>query len=347
MAKVPDEAVKESYMLRATFFYNRLRSEGYFDLFAQLTNYSLLEGGKLDWTRRKAWKIDEEAWDMLNNASMAPELVFVHPKVLQLNPSFLKYYRSVALIPQKGLKNLAKCNIVDKIEIGKVESGKIPLDALKNLVCSINEIASLVVKLSSSLNAKEIEGMMYATAGTKIDGSWRNSIGDEGERVIRTILFKELYKNKEISTIKDKNKVLTEVGGDNYDAIKENMANVREMNLINGYSILFSSEPDITFYNPSGEIVGIVEIKAGIDPAGALERLGAMEKSFTNTLDEYPNAVTVLVASCITEEMEKRLGESMLVRQKYVTANITSSDSEQRKFANHMRKILGLTRNQK
>lgn len=344
MAKVPEVAVKESYMLRSTFFYNRLRSEGYFDLFMQLQSFSSLEGSKLDWSKRKEWKISNEAWAMLQNASIPPEMVFVHPKTLQLNPSFLKYYRSVAMIPQKGLKSLAKFSNVDSVENGKVPAGKLTAATIGNLVCAINEIASMVVTLSSNLNTKEIEGMMYASAGTKIDGSWRNSIGDEGERVIRSIIIKELYKNGEISTVKGKDKILTPVTKDNYNTLKENVASIKEINLVNGYSILFSSEPDVTFYNPKGEIVGIIEIKAGIDPAGALERLGAMEKSFTNTLDEYPNAVTILVASCITEEMEKRLGESMLVRQKYVTSNITSSDTEQRKFVNHLRKILKLTR---
>ena len=95
-------------------------------------------------------------------------------------------------------------------------------------------------------------------------------------------------------------------------------------------------------YDDSGAIVGIVEIKAGLDPAGALERLGAMLKSFENTLAEYPKAVTILVASCITDEVEARISASMSVRQKYITTNITSSDSNKRKFANSIRKVLCL-----
>lgn len=77
--------------------------------------------------------------------------------------------------------------------------------------------------------------------------------------------------------------------------------------------------------------------------AGALERLGAMLKSFENTLSEYPNSVTILVASCITDEVETRISASMSVRQKYITTQITSSESNQRKFANSVRKILKLT----
>ena len=75
-------------------------------------------------------------------------------------------------------------------------------------------------------------------------------------------------------------------------------------------------------YDPEGDIVGIIEIKAGLDPAGALERLGAMFKSFESTLSEYPEAVTILVASCITKEVDNRLNASMVVRQKYITTDI-------------------------
>ena len=91
-----------------------------------------------------------------------------------------------------------------------------------------------------------------------------------------------------------------------------------------------------------GAIVGIIEIKSGLDPAGALERLGAMFKSFENTLAEYPDAVTILVASCITKEVDKRLNASMSVRQRYLTTDITSSEAEKRKFVNRLRVIMQL-----
>ena len=117
---------------------------------------------------------------------------------------------------------------------------------------------------------------------------------------------------------------------------------MKKLHLINGYSILFSSEPDVTMYNDSGAIVGIIEIKSGLDPAGALERLGAMLKSFENTLAEYPDAVTILVASCITDEVAKRLNASMSVRQRYLTTDITSSEAEKRKFVNRLRVIMQL-----
>lgn len=342
MPKIPYEVVKESYLLKSTFFYNKLKSNGYFDLFIELQKLSKIEGKKLNWEQRDNWKILQSAWDVLIKNKIDPMLVFVHPKVLQLNPSYLKYYRSVAMISQKGLKTLTGVSNIERIEMGKVEPGKLSQSTLNKIVETLNEILSLVISLTTSVNRNEIQGMMYATAGTNIDGSWRNSIGTEGERVIRSIILKEVLANKEVSSITDRFNKTTPISKLNPNTIIDETNNIKSINLINGYSILFSSEPDISMFNNEGAIVGVVEIKAGLDPAGALERLGAMLKSFENTLAEYPEAITVLVASCITDEVEARLGASMLVRLKYITTEITSSETNQRKFANRMRKILKL-----
>ena len=339
MAKVPESVVKESYFLRSTFTYNRLRSEGYFELFMKISKFARIEGEKLNWDDRGKWSISEEAWEILQANKIAPMMVFLHPKVLQLNPSFLKYYRSVALMPQKGLTTLTGVSSVNKIEEGKVEAGRVAQNHIDKLVKTINETMSLLVTLASDINEKKIEGMMYATAGVKIDGSWRNQIGAEGERVIRKIIFNELFAHDEISSVENKKDVLTEIA--QWDA-NGDIDDVKKLHLINGYSILFSSEPDVTMYNDAGAIVGIIEIKSGLDPAGALERLGAMFKSFENTLAEYPDAVTILVASCITKEVDKRLNASMSVRQRYLTTDITSSEAEKRKFVNRLKVIMQL-----
>lgn len=339
MPKVPDSVTKESYLLRSTFFYNRLCSEGYFSLFNQLKRYARIEGENLDWDNRGAWSISDEAWSIVLEKKIAPVLLFLHPKVLLQNPTFLKYYRSIAMLPQKGLKAMSGISNLNNIEDGKIEAGKLSQKQIAALACSINGTVSALVSLAADFSEKNIEGMMYASAGAKIDGSWRNSIGAEGERVIRSIIFNELLLHNDISSIIEKNNNLTAISEWTKDSEIEK---IKIINLTNGYSILFSSEPDITMYDTNGNIVGAIEIKSGLDPAGALERLGAMLKSFENTLAEYPDAVTILVASCITEEMENRIGASMLVHQKYLTISITNNEHEKRKFVNRLRTIMNL-----
>lgn len=344
MPKVPEAVTKESYLLKSTFFYDRLRQNGYFELFLQIQTLSCIEGSKLKWDKKAEWKISDEAWNVLQANGINPMLVFVHPKVLQMNPTFLKYYRSVAMLPQKGLKSISRVFNVEKIECGDVEAGTLSTATIDKLVKTINEVLSLVVSLATDINEKEIEGMMYATAGTNIDGAWRNSIGAEGERVIRSLMFKELHRQKEVSSVQYRTGEIEDNTVYKEDDVLKNFESVKALNLKNGYSVLFASEPDITMYDAAGNIVGVIEIKSGLDPAGALERLGAMFKSFENTIAEYPNAVTILVASCITDEVQSRLGASMLVRQTYITTDITSSDSNKRRFVNRMRKIMKLSK---
>ncbi|MCY4492195.1 MAG: XcyI family restriction endonuclease [Thaumarchaeota archaeon] len=73
--------------------------------------------------------------------------------------------------------------------------------------------------------------------------------------------------------------------------------------------MVFSSEPDILFEKKTGDtwhIVATIEIKSGTDPAGALERLGALQKSFANTPARSKNFA---VLGVITPKMVKRLNE--------------------------------------
>lgn len=344
MAKVPESVVKESYLLKSTFFYNRLNTNGYFSLFMKVKKFVKIEGDKLDWSKRAEWNISEDAWDIIQESGISPALVFVHPKVLKLNPSFLKFYRSVAMLPQKGLTAISKVANIDPIEKGKVDASRIKAESITKLTKAINEVLSVVVTVASGLNEKRLEGMMYATAGTNIDGSWRNQIGAEGERVIRTIILNGLLHYNEVTSFIDKANNTVEINSADAKKFTEDIDLVKTINLSNGYSVYFSSDPDVTMYNPEGDIVGIIEIKAGLDPAGALERLGAMFKSFENTLAEYPDAVTILVASCITKEVDNRLNASMVVRQKYITTDITANDREKRKFVNRLRVIMKLAR---
>ena len=72
-----------------------------------------------------------------------------------------------------------------------------------------------------------------------------------------------------------------------------------------GVTMRFGSEPDIGFER-DGSWALIIEIKGGKDPAGALERLGAIKKTF----DEAPNDCrNFLVVGVVTTTMRERLGE--------------------------------------
>lgn len=86
MAKVPYEVTKESYLLKSTFFYNKLKANGYFELFMDVQKLSSIEGATLNWNQRDKWKISASAWDVLTKSNIAPCLCLHTLKFCNLIP---------------------------------------------------------------------------------------------------------------------------------------------------------------------------------------------------------------------------------------------------------------------
>ena len=93
----------------------------------------------------------------------------------------------------------------------------------------------------------------------------------------------------------------------------------------------FSSEPDVAFL--CGELLeATIEIKGGIDPAGALERLGAAEKSAQAAIEVNTRCKNFLVAGVITPEMRRRLDQSRLFEKDFQLVELLSSETRQLEF---------------
>ena len=65
-----------------------------------------------------------------------------------------------------------------------------------------------------------------------------------------------------------------------------------------------------------------MEIKSGTDPAGALERLGAIQKSFEQT---PPRSLNFAVLGVVTPEMRRRL-DGMNVARDFLLYQILNDD---------------------
>ena len=77
----------------------------------------------------------------------------------------------------------------------------------------------------------------------------------------------------------------------------------------------YGSDPDILFTQKKRDQkkrdIATIEIKGGTDPAGALERLGAMQKSFDATPAGCQN---ILIAGVVTPEMRSRLEQIGIIK---------------------------------
>jgi hypothetical protein len=339
MPTVPQNVIDEHYQLRSTFFLGKLQELGFFGLFSTVESYATDHGHTCSWESLEDLGILTDAWKRITDAQIPPLLLFAHPVVLRAQPSLLRYYRSVSLLSQKGLSKLAPLGDVDGVESGRREISEAKL---AGVVRAVNKTMSVLVTLAEELERERLKGMMFASAGTTIQGSWGNAVGTEGERVIRSIILKGLVEAGEVTGF-----IHTDGASSTIDDWRDRdpaakVTHFRSVSMTNGYTMVFRSEPDIEISNPDGAIIGAIEIKAGIDPAGALERLGASFKSFDSVLGEYPNAETILIVSCLTDEVESRIRQASSVKRTFILTEIITNEATKRRLVNAVRALLGL-----
>ncbi len=339
MPKVPKEVISEHYQLKATFFANRLETEEYVGLFDAVYQSRQANDSSLDWSKSTDFGVNSDVLADITDAGLSASQHLCHPNAILTNPKFLSYYRCIAALSQKGLKSISGVSSVDKIEAGLSD---ITAVQAQKIAAAINENLNAIYSISLPEQEK-LRGLMYATAGTTIDGSWRNKIGSEGERIVRTLFLKELLSNGEISKVTLRKG--SEVQADKLTAkwLDDNTSMLHSALTTNGAVVLFGSEPDITLLDQHSKTVGGIEIKAGIDPAAALERLGAMMKSFENIRSESSDAETILVATCITDEVDQRLRGMKGVRTFIMTDVIQDNKKQGTRLMNIMRACIGLT----
>lgn len=235
--------------------------------------------GKLNYLPLTDYMISEKAWSHVGELAIDPKLVFCHPDMLMKHPTTSLYYRGIALLPQKRVTQLATS--VVEWEKGS-RSGKVGHERAMSVSRVYNALISSVIEGSANWTLENGYRNIVATMAIGLDGTIRNNIGKAAE---------ELVKARILDFLKGKNLVL-----------HENDKST-EFTLPKDVIMKFSSEPDIDF-SKNGEQVATVEVKGGTDPAGALERFGAMGKSFAET---PPGCVNFLVAGVITPAMRKRL----------------------------------------
>lgn len=324
------EANRINYRLRSTFFYRKIKEYDTLSLPGLVA--ALFPVGHLySWEDRHSWGIGEDAFLYINGS---PDFhlfqVFCHPKILREYPRILAYYRNVAVLSQKSVGYLVKAGIsIAKIE--KDTENRHFLTEAQSLTLSrlFNEHITLIVDSSlQSMTKEDLYGILIASTGAQIDGSWRNAIGEEAEKVVQRLLIKEVKERNLLAALIPKTGQAAEL----YDParIDEQLGHIesyRGILLANRTSILFSSDPDVSLLNRSGATVCALEVKGGADIAGALERYGAAKKSFEEVRRTAPGVATILVASCITPEVRTRIQQDPLISSYYNLTGLLSEDS--------------------
>jgi DNA modification methylase len=324
------EAHQINYRLRSTFFYRKLKEYNVLAFPSLVANITPL-ADLYNWDQRANWGIGEDAFTYISkHESLKLIQVFCHPKLLREYPVLLAYYRNIAALSQKSVSYLVGINTA-KYEAD--QNNKISLNdqQIALLVRLFNEHMSLIIDSSiQSFTEQELQGLLLTSTGAQIDGAWRNAIGEEAEKVVQRLLVKEAVKLDLLSAFIPRNNTNLELFvPERLEAQLSNIGDYRGIMLNNQTSILFSSEPDISLIGKDGTTVGVIEVKGGTDPAGALERYGAAKKSFEDVLRAAPDAKTLLIASCITPEALQRIDQDKTISKYF---NLTQVVKEKQKY---------------
>ncbi len=235
--------------------------------------------------------IAPEAWEHIVQAQVDPKLVFAHPDLLQSHPQTSLHYRGIATLSLKRVQLLV--GPVNKWEDGTLRRPPASTRCL-HVARIYNAVISVIITGTDGWTLENGYRNILVTIGLTEDGALRNLVGQEGETTVKDGISEWLARNESIPSVVEGPTTL--LGHD---------GNVR---------MVYGSEPDIKFESLNDgewEIVSTVEIKSGTDPAAALERLGAIQKSFDQTPIRSRN---LAVLGIVTPAMRSRLNELHVTR---------------------------------
>lgn len=274
---------------------------------------------ELDWKNLDAFSVEKEAWDyVVKKKKYDPKLVFCHPEIIKVLPSSSLYYRCLT-----GLSIKAAKDYIGSIESLEVGNKRARLDNKKALKMAqiYNTFICAILKGLDNWTIEDGKRTMIATMGITLDGVMRNKVGSVAEERIRTLIFEWLL---------DKG-LIVEPKLDPSDEIEL----PTECELIDNIFMKFSAEPDVSFYRKhSGqeELLAIIEIKGGIDPAGALERYGAATKSFQHALGNSQKCKNFFLSAVYTSELQNRIKNDRLVEKYYNIVDILEEPEIKKDF---------------
>ena len=268
----------------------------------------------LSWKPLQELMIDADVWKYAAKKGYDPKEVFCHPDVLINDPTTSLYYRGLCGLSVKAAKSYF--GTIESLEEGG--SRGLNVEKAQRMARIYNYFICSIIKNSTDWSIENGYRTIIATLGITLDGSMRNKIGGIAEDRIRTMIIEWLSEKKLIAGPKTDKKRVTE-------KIQ------RTFELRNGVIMEFSSEPDISFTKEKN-LLAVVEIKGGIDPAGALERYGAATKSFQHAIAISSRCKNFYLGAVFTPELERRISEDRLVEKTFNIIEILDDPAARERF---------------
>lgn len=267
-----------------------------------------VEGEKLDWVL-PSLGISEQAWKRVIHQGIKPVRVFAHPAVLTSVERAVSYYRMLSMVSQKSMGNIG-------LAIEKYENGAmLPNEAIAiRLTHHLNAIISALIEADDEINIREFDIWRGMGAGAQAQGSSVNQAGRQTEATVQSLIRQRLIEK---------------------DLIAEGFADeIKRINLRDGRIIEFRSDPDIAVYDADGTLQVVIEVKGGIDSAGALERLGATLRSFGYAREsgDLLTSIVIVQAVALTSRTRTALEGNAGVDHWFTVEELTKPGEQQEKF---------------
>lgn len=293
---------------------------------ALVSKVASLDPTKYDWTDLAALGISQSAWNRVERLRLSATKLFCHPDAILADSTLIAYYRGLAMLPLKGMAQLATGT--DNLEAGK---GKLTAERAQTIVLLLNEIISGIIQNVPGFLSLQPDSFIRATTAVTTDGRWRNTIGEDATRIVKDMIVRYLSEQNLVASVQSKSGHSLS----SPDALP--IDEVRALVLTNSWTVRFGSEPDIEICDPRDTIREAIEIKGGLDPAGALERLGAAKKSFANARERNSGVRTTLLMSAITPELSQRADQNTETHELISLDDVLLDDTARQEFLHDLR----------
>jgi len=305
MDKALYQALVNAYSARALLFHRGVAASKSDLLIAEI---DAIPSKELAWNLKELG-ISRTAFRRVETSSGKPHQVFAHPGVIGGRPYLIAYYRNLATISRKGISQILFPT--DSYENGRRRS--MPRQRSLTLCRTLNRIVSEVIDATSSYDVKLSRDALVAEIGAQLQGSWANAIGKGASKAVEKVIAEYVIGN----------------------SLGAGIAPGRYQ-LDNGWTIVFSPEPDVAFYDKKDTKQIAIEIKGSLDKAGAQTRYGETKKSFAKQLKENPRCHTVYLASCFTQAVIDQIKADGQVSAWFNLTSILFDEDERKKFIDHV-----------
>ncbi len=265
--------------------------------------------------------ISQSAWEYVHGRGLGPAQVFCHPEMLVEEPFTSLYYRGFSGLSLKEVQEQAlSVSTWEREPETRARKPRVSEESARQVASLYNCFISSIIENTADWTLENGYRNIIASMGISFDGSMRNRLGALPERRLRRLLLEFVVEAR----------LLVDPEYTGTVDLPDSPANGRYI-LSDGIVMEFSSEPDVAFLR--GEMLeATIEVKGGIDPAGALERLGAAEKSAQAAIEVNTRCKNFLVAGAITAEMRRRLDQSRLFEKDFDLVELLSSETRQTEF---------------